>query len=135
METKIYSFEETLSIGDNEARFEQSKDQARIPQITSSIISFGSSYCSLGCYKFSPDACSTRRADIKFVKKDPRFETPLLPKSREDFRKCMWRKDGFVKLSEEIQNARKVYLIFIKTDYMCLCKNRRMRLHFVITQK
>lgn len=61
-----------LSIGDNEARFEQSEDQERIPQITSSIISFGSSYCSLGCYKFPPDARSTRRADIKFVKKDPR---------------------------------------------------------------
>lgn len=59
------------SMGGNEAKFEQSEDQAKIPQITWSIISFGPNYCSLGCYKFSPDTRSTRHADIKFVKEDP----------------------------------------------------------------
>lgn len=68
-------------MNDNQASFEQSEDQTKIPQITSSIISFGSSYCSLGCYKFPPDARSTRRADIKFVKKDPR-SLKLLYQSR-----------------------------------------------------
>lgn len=70
------------SIDGNEARFEQSEDQAKIPQITWSIISFGSSYCSLGCYKFSPDARSTRCADIKFVKKDPSSSKLLFYQSR-----------------------------------------------------
>lgn len=63
----------------NEARHEQGGRQPKISQITPSIISFGSSYCSLGCYKFPPDAlarpCATRRADIKFVKED--FSPPL----------------------------------------------------------
>lgn len=85
-------------------------NQTKIPQITSSIISYSSSYCSLGCHKFSPGARSTRRADIEFVKEDllSLRNSPILPKSREGFRKCTWRKDGLAKLPEGPRVTREI---------------------------
>lgn len=57
----------------------------KIPQITLSIISYGSSYRSLERHKFSPAARSTKRADIEFVKREEDLlssKLRSLPKSR-----------------------------------------------------